>query len=54
MEFLKLLDDYTLEMLMDYHLGIKDKDTNAEIAYGMLINEYKFRKNERTTTSTTK
>ena len=46
-EFLKLIDDYTLEMLMDYHSGMKEQSKSYDNAYSLLIGEWKFRSKNR-------
>lgn len=42
-EFLKLVDDYTLELLLDYHSSLKEKHKNYNNAYSLLLDEHKFR-----------
>ena len=46
-EFLKLIDDYTLELLLDYHLGCQSKGENYLKASNILKDEYKFRSDMR-------
>ena len=60
-EFLKRLDDYMLELNLDYHynrlmnreISLEERARYNEL-YEALTIEQRFRKNERTTTSTTK
>lgn len=51
-KFLELIDDYTLELLLDYHSGCQSKGENYLKAFNILKKEYKFRSNERNNTTT--